>query len=81
MPRKAKTIEVVMTRKVRLYEGVQECSECGCEFKWAHYSAHRPTRCPPCKVKVRNAARRASYHKAKGEAEVEKKKAKRSAKK
>lgn len=81
MPRKAKTIEVVMTRKVRLYEGVQECSECGCEFKWAHYSAHHPTRCPPCKVKVRNAARRASYHKAKGEAEKEKAKAKRSAKK
>ena len=27
-----------------------------------------PTRCPPCKKNARNAARRASYHKAKAEA-------------
>lgn len=79
MPRKAKVITVVANRTLKLREGVQVCAECGIDFKYSHYSAHKPTRCPPCKIVVRNAARRASYHRHKDDAGVGRKRGTRAA--
>lgn len=50
------------TRNILLKEGSYVCADCKGEFKYSHYSAHIPLRCPECKRLARAAARMKSYY-------------------